>query len=241
MNKYLILLLSALTLSACTGMNTLMGNLYLGQVEPVYMKDLKPGLSSEEIQNRLGSAPSVIRKVDSPEGNGKQIVIFQYENIVEEYVGKGLFWILFEDNSLMTHGLGDARQAEFVWYSAYYDFLRTNGKIKPSDAERSKYQKMKQLYQLTSYEDEYFTYRIVVAGKLERKEIDNDYSNYLIAQKKSEIDSKLEVARNNTIAIAQANELISLQRSALVMQSLRPVTSNCRTTQFGSSWYTNCY
>lgn len=241
MKKYLILLLLALTLSACSGLSTLKDNLYLGHVEPVYIRELQPGLTSEEIQKRLGTAPAVIRKIASPEGNGKQMVIFQYENIVEEYIGKGPFWIIFENNSLMTHGLGDARQAEFIWYSAYYDFLQTNGKIKPSDAERSKYQKMKQLYQLTSYEDEYFTYRIVVAGKLERKEIDNDNSNYLIAQKKSEIDAKLEVARNNTIAIAQANELISLQRSALVMQSLRPVTSNCRTTQFGSSWYTNCY
>jgi hypothetical protein len=241
MNKYLILLLSALTLSACSGVNTVMGNLYLGKFEPVYIKDLQPGLSSEEIQKRFGSAPSLIRKVDSPEGNGKQILIFQYENIVEEYMNQGPFWILFEKNSLITHGLGDAYQAEFFWYSAYYDFLQTNNKIKPSDAERSKYQKMKQMYQLTSYEDEYFTYRIVVAGKLERSEIDNDSSNYLIAQKKSEIDSKLELKRNNSIAIAQANELISLQRTALIMQSLRPVTRNCRTTQFGGSWYTNCY
>ena len=238
MKKYFILILSALTLSACSGMNTLMGNLYLGKVEPVYIKDLKPGLSTEEIQKRFGSTPSVIRKIDSPEGMGKQIVIFQYDNAVEEYKGEGPYWILFENNILISHGRGDTHQAEFVWYSAYYDFLQASGKIKPSDAERSKYQKMKQMYQLTSYEDEYFTYRIVVAGKLERAEIDNDNSNYLIAQKKSEIDSKLEAARNNSIAIAQANELISLQRTALIMQSLRPVHRNCTTTTFGSSWYT---
>lgn len=241
MKNILILLLFTFIASACSGISSFTSNLYLGSVEPVYIKNLKPGISSEEIEKILGSSPTVISNVESPEDNGKKIIIFQYENTVEEYIGKGPFWIIFEDNLLITHGLGDARQAEFIWYSAYYDFLLTNGKIKPSDAERSKYKKLKQLYQLTSYEDEYFTYRIVVAGKLERKEVDSDYFNYLIAQKKSEIDTKLEVARNNSIAVAQANELISLQRTALVMQSLRPVQHNCTTTTFGSSWYTNCY
>lgn len=233
MKKFLIALISLAFLSACN-------NLYLGKVEILKIEDLKQGLTTEEIVKHFGP-PSLIHTFASPSDSKKTVHVYQYENFVEEYMYKGPFWLLFEENSLITHGLGDTRQAEFIWSSAYYDFLRTNGKIKHSDAERSKYKKMKQLYQLTSYEDEYFTYRIVVAGKLERAEIDNDYSNYLIAQKKSEIDSKIEVAKNNSIAIAQANELISLQRTALIMQSLRPVTSNCRTTQFGSSWYTNCY
>jgi hypothetical protein len=241
MKIYLILLLSALTLSACTGMNTLMGNIYLGQVEPVYVKDLKPGLSSEEIQKLFRSAPSLIRKIESPEDNGKQIFVYQYEDTVKEYIDEGPIWILFEDNNLVTHGLGDTRQAELVWYSAYYDYLRANKKISRSDAERSKYQKLKQLYQLTSYEDEYFTYRIVVAGKLDRSEIDNDNANYLIAQKKSDVDSKLDIARNNAVAIAQTNELIRLQSAALVMQSMRPIINNCTSTHFGSTWYTSCY
>lgn len=238
MIKTFSVFISLFLLSSCQ-------NLYLGQVEILQVKDLKEGMKTEEIVKHLG-APISIHKFPSPSDFNKITVVYQYENLVEEYMNKGPFWIIFEDNSLMTHGLGDTRYAEFIWHSAFFDFQRINNKIKFSDAERSRYQKMKQLYKLTSYEDEYFTYRIVVAGKLERGEIDSDNYNYLIAQKKSDIDSKLDVVRNNSIAIAQTNELISLQRAALIMQSMRPLGNttkytNCSSTQFGRTWYTNCY
>jgi hypothetical protein len=231
------------------------GNLYKGHFELAHRSDLKPGISIAQTEKLIVLPTANTRTFVAPDDPKKSMTVLEFENALQEYEDRGKHWILFDDNKLVAEGLGGSREAELYWNISYYDYLKDNGKLNRVDAERKKYQKMKELYTLTSYENEYFLYRILLVSKLDKKEIDGDNADYLLAQKKSEIDSKLEVARQNAISLQLAQQMVALQRAALFMQAMSSVQQSlqtqqpafnrvgfsCTTNRMGNFSTTNCY
>ena len=249
----LILIAVMFLLVSCNSISNTAGNLMLGHFEYAHKSDLKAGMSLEGAKRVIQISPSSSYTFPAPDDPKKSMIALQFEDALQEYEGHGKHWVLFENDKLVAEGLGTTREAELYWYISYYDYLRDNSKLSGADSERKKYQKMQQLYSITSYENEYFTYRILLASKLDKKEIDGDTANYLLAQKKSEIDAKLEVARQNAIAQQQTQQMIDLQRTGLFLQSMANMQQSlqtkqpafnrlsCTTNQFGSTWNTTCY
>lgn len=232
---------------AVEGCSTGVGkNLYRGSFDYATKSQLKPGLTIDKVSEIIQFSPNETRTFPAPEGGADVISALEFNEALEEYRGLGKHWLLFKNNKLAAEGMGGAREAEMYWFTAHYDDLRDNGVIGRAEAERKKYQKLQQLYTTTPYETEYFTYRIVVAGQLDRKEIDNDTANYLLAKKKNDVGAKLEIAKQS----AYARELVSLQRSALFLQAMstiqQPVyvqgsSTGCTATRYGNTWFANCY
>lgn len=229
------------------GCSSLTENIYRGSVQYAHKSDLKPGMSIDQAKQTIPFSPTDTRTFPGPSSANKTMTAVEFNGAIEEYLNVGKHWLLFEDNKLVAEGAGTAKEAEMYWYAAFYDDLRDSSKISRAETERKKYQKLQQLYGVTPYENEYFTYRIVVAGKLDRKEIDDDMANYLLAQKKNEVTARLDVARQNALT----QEMVNLQRTALFMQTMATIqtvptvptrsSASCTTNRFGNTWYTNCY
>lgn len=233
------LLFIIVVLTGCSTFQTFKDNLIMGHFEYARIADLKLGISIEEAKKVVQISPIGVKTFTGPDDAKKQMTLLIFEDALQEYQGKGKHWLLFDSGKLISQGQGDATTAELLWTFAYYDFLSEGGKSTRADAERKKYQKLTQLYTLNSYENEYFTYRVVIASRVDKKEIDLDMANYLLAQKKAEIDAK--------------GEMLSLQRSALFLQTMQTLQTtqtqylpprkniDCTTTHIGSTAHTSCY
>jgi hypothetical protein len=194
--------------------------------------------------------PVQVRTFAAPDDQTKRLSAVEYDEAFQDYWGKGKHFILFSDNKVVTQGLGDAAAAEFGVYAAYLEYQRSNGRMNTADVERAKLAKLRELYRLSTLDEEFLTYRVVVAGKVDRKEIDLDTANYLIAQKKAEIEAKLAATEQSAQAAARADQMLRMQQSALMLQFLGTMQpygqqpsfkANCRTTQMGPFWNTQCF
>lgn len=243
--KKALLFFVLVTFAGCSTISGIQNNLIMGSFEYARIADLKQGISIEEAKRIVQISPVGVKTFVGPEDSKKLMTVLVFENALQEYQDKGKHWLLFEDGKLINQGQGDATIAELLWAFGYYDLLSEQGKLNRADAERKKYQKLTQLYALNSYENEYFTYRIVIASRVDKKEIDLDMANYLLAQKKAEIDAKIETARQSYISQQQTNEMLRLQRSSLFLQSMQTLqvprkSFDCTTTHFGSISHTSC-
>lgn len=243
--KKALLFFVLVTFAGCSTISGIQNNLIMGRFEYARVADLKQGISIEEAKRIVQISPVGVKAFVGPGDTKKQMTVLVFEGALQEYQDKGKHWLLFDDGKLVSQGQGDAASAELLWTFTYYDLLSEGGKLTRANAERKKYQKITQLYALNSYENEYFTYRIVIASRVDKKEIDLDMANYLLAQKKAEIDAKIETARLNFITQQQTDEMLRLQRSSLFLQSMQTLQAprknfDCTTTHLGSTSYTSC-
>jgi hypothetical protein len=225
-------------------------NLYLGSVQYPNSTELKVGMNRVDVDKLIGSQPVRTRTFAAPDDQSRQLTAVEYDEAFKDYWGKGKHYILFSDDKVVTQGLGDAASVEFGVYAAYFEYQRSNGRMNTADVERARLAKLRELFKLTTLDEEFLTYRVVVAGKVDRKEIDLDMANYLIAQKKAEVEAKLAAAEQGAQAAARADQMLRMQQSALMLQflgTMQPyrqqpsLRANCTTTQMGNYWNTQCF
>lgn len=216
-----------------TGCSSLVKNLYLGSVQPVSKAKIYNEISLDDFKKIVVSSPQDTRKLSEP----VDMVIYEYQGVFVEYENEK-HWYGFVDNKLVKEGKGTAKNALISIYFAYVDGLISEKKIGGADAERKKYSKYREVYPVSSYEDELFKYRIVIAGQLDRKEIDSDMADYLLAKKKNEIQANVDSLRSG----AMLQDLVEAQRMQMIMQSLSSFRqTRCTSSVIGKTTYTNCY
>lgn len=172
--------------------------------------------------------------------------------LVIDYYFNKRYWILFLDAKLIGYGTGVAEKSEFYIYQTYCSHLLREQKIKRSDAEKLLYNKFKDLHGSDPFVDEFFTYRIMIAEKLDAGEIKQTEADYLFAQKASEIEVKLKTIRYQEAQLQiqqqqlyEQRQQTKLARSQVFLQFLQTYQAQYKQYQqhktynimpFGSGW-----
>ena len=213
--------------------------------------ELNPERTIEEIRKIIEKEPYYGLLIEestfpAPYDINKQMKLLEY------YFNKRV-WIVFDDTGkLVNYGDGLAKEAEFITYKSFYDFLVKKEKILKSESEKLTFQKYKELYKTTPLEDEYFLYKIMISSKLEKGDIDSSEVEYLITKKSNEINERVQSREYQRSQLNIQSRQLSIAKKQLFLQLLQNVsqintytpsykTFNCNSYAVGNSIHTSCY
>lgn len=179
------------------------------------------------------------------------------------------FWLLFNQNNefiffeMVNSNYNSDKEiaidAEYRISTAYLKKLLQNKKITHAYEARQTFNKYKELFGSDNYTDELFLYKIMLAEKVDKGAIDLAESEYLVAEKTSNIKERIESAQYQSDQIEVLNWQAELQRSANNLQLFQAYSQernnrrnrnipsismpriNCRSINFGTITDTTCW
>ncbi len=186
------------------------------------VSEMKFGRPINEILSKIPEKPRAIKTFQDP-GDEKTIyTVYEYDLLPPNarYNIKYPYWILTVQNKFIAYGIGHASEAEMLVNKVYLEYLLKQGTITQGEAERRYYAKYKQLYgDSDPLLDELFAYRIMIADKLDKGEIERSEADYLISKKSAEIAKKKQKLQMQQAQIAIQQRANSLAASQALMQT----------------------
>lgn len=134
----------------------------------------------------------------------------------------------------------DDRPKQFAAFNEQINAQRTAKQIGYADGQRKKQDYAKRLWPDDPYAGEFFSYTVLLGGKVDRGEMPADEYMYLSAQKGSEIAQRhrADASRNAQDAAALLGAMPQYQAPRLEPYRMKqPTRTNCYTDSLG---YTNC-
>jgi len=108
------------------------------------------------------------------------------------------YWFIFDNkNKLIEHGEGDEKVANYAWNCMVTRAFRANGFLTYAEAAKRDFKgflKLEKDNPYMSYFKEIWKHRIMLAEKLDKKEITEKEFDYLTTQKQNEIKEKIHRA-----------------------------------------------
>lgn len=182
----------------------------------------------------------------APYDINKKMKVLQY------YFNKRV-WIVFDEtDKLVTYGDGLAKEAEYITYKSFYDFLVETKKILKSEAEKLSFQKYKELYGTSPIEDEYFLYKIMMLEKVDKGVIGATEAEYLLTTKSNELNERMQSREYQRSQLNIQSQQLTLAKKQLFLQLLHNSTKNntytpsyksfnCNSYKIGNTINTSCY
>lgn len=195
-----------------------------GCATPLPVAELQPGKPLAEIQKVVGDTPKAVNAFRAPDDPNEQLKVLEYEFALPNSQDQRPYphWLLFHKDRFVAYGLGRTREAEFNVNRWYVDYLLKEKKIKQGEGER----RIRDIY-VSLYGpphplmDEFVTYKILIADKLDAGKIERAEADHLISKKWAEVSEKLAVLEHQrAIAEAQQRSASALQSQMLMQMSL---------------------
>jgi hypothetical protein len=204
MKKFIVLMIVVLFSTGCAHISA----------PRIDLSNIQSGCSMEEVKARIPAVPE-IKSVPSfaeelsifalevlpetkkasfdREGFRKHSKKFQRWNLLLYQVGNESLWFFFDEkNKLWFSGKGPEEIANYEMYKQVTTTVEEAGEITHAQARTLEYKKFRTLesYKNNPYSsvlDEYCKYRIMLAEKLDNKQITKKGFDYLSAQKENEL------------------------------------------------------
>lgn len=164
---------------------------------PVTFPDekIKTGMSMQAFKSLVPKKPVQASNITIPSTPPTDFVVYEHEfSLPKKFNVPGIhpIWIAFHNDKLVRVGYGNSKNAEYEGYAWYLSEDIKAGRKKPHQALSILYQKYKEIFgQPDPLTNEYMTYLIMVAKKVDQGEISQQEAEYKLAQKQSEINEKL--------------------------------------------------
>lgn len=219
--------------------------LLFGCASIVPVTEMKYGRPIQEILSKIPEEPRAVKTFPDPGDEKTIFTVYEYDLLPPnaKYNIKYPYWILALQDRFIAYGIGYAAEAEMLVNRSYLEYLLKQGAIKQGEAERAYYAKYKQLYgDSDPLLDEFFTYKIMIADKLDKGNIDKAEADYLVSQKSAEIAKKKQELQMQQTRIAiqqQANELAAsqaLMQMGLQLLQMQQRPSTYTIMPFGQGW-----
>lgn len=210
--------------------------------------ELRTGITLEDAKKKIAAIPTREGKIPPPPGENGTLYAVEYNIAEQQNYAPSPHWLLFYENQLATYGRGDIRVAEVTAYYLYYSSLARRKVITWEHVETAQWNKVVELYGYTVPNDyrAYAAYRIELAIKLDRGELDEATVSRLYAEREAEMSARADAAQRDYAAQQQVRtnqSLMLMGLGAQMMQSARPAynpTINCTSIQQGAFTNTNC-
>jgi hypothetical protein len=182
---------------------------------------LKHGTPMADIKHKIYTAPLAENTFQDPVGN--PLTVLEYNLRPDRQTQSASpYWFLFFEDKLVAYGLGSTREAQFYVGQLFLNYLVQEKKMDLVTAEQRLYGVYKSLYGSENpLMDEYFRYKIMIAEKLDKGEIDRSEAEYMVSQKMSEIQAKIrQIKYQNAQIQAQkrAQSMALMQMGLQMMQ-----------------------
>ncbi len=186
------------------------------------VSEMKFGRPINEILSKIPEKPRAIKTFHDPGDEKTILTVYEYDLLPPnaKYNIKYPYWILAVQDRFIAYGIGYAAEAEMLVNRVYLEYLLKQGAIKQGEAERRYYAKYKQLYgDSDPLLDEFFTYKIMIADKLDKGEIDKAEADYLVSKKYAEIAKKKQELQMQQAQITIQQRANRLAASQALMQT----------------------
>lgn len=183
---------------------------------------IKAGQTYEQFMGYVTKPPIAKTELIAPDDPNLRAVVYEYKFIPPQSTGIAeslSHWFAFVNKKLSFTGVGGLKEAEYQLFQHWVADRLANKKMNLSTAYKSIYAKYQELYgQPDALTAEYVTYVIMLADKLDRKQISEAESEYLLAQKRSEMAGKYQALQVQQAEQHRQQEMLNLQRQQLISQ-----------------------
>jgi hypothetical protein len=158
--------------------------------------ELRSGLSQETVRSKIEKEPEKVIAFALPEQPVLTFTVFEYRLAPQENWPEQPYWVLFNEDGLISFGTGALREAKARAYDSYYEWMAAQGDMPRGQAEQKLRDKLVELYgaELNPEIDEFLAYRAEVLGQVDAKKLDEAEAGRLIYTKYVELE-----ARNRTV------------------------------------------
>lgn len=183
---------------------------------------IRAGQTYEQFVGYVTKPPIAKTELIAPDDPKLRAVVYEYKFIPPKSAGISeslSHWFAFVNQELMFTGVGGLKEAEYQLFQHWVADRLANKKMNLSTAYKSIYGKYQELYgQPDALTAEYVTYVIMLADKLDKKQISETESEYLLAQKRSEMAEKYQALQAQQAEQQRQQEMLNLQRQQMRSQ-----------------------
>jgi hypothetical protein len=185
--------------------------------------DLRSGLSQEIVRAKIEKEPERVVAFELPEQPALKFTVLEYFLAPQENWPEQPFWVLFNEDGLVSFGPGGLREAKARAYDSYFEWMAAQGDMLRGQAERKLREKMAELYgvELNPAIDDYLAYRAEVESEVDAKKLDDAGADRLIYAKYVELDARNRTVEAPLLPPAEAKRFAVMAQMGLDEKSAR--------------------
>lgn len=185
--------------------------------------ELRSGLSQETVRAKIEKEPEKSVSFALPEQPELKFTVLEYQLAPQKNWPEQPYWVLFNDDGLISFGAGGLREAKARAYDSYYDWMAAQGDMPRAIAEEKLRAKLVELYgaELNPEIDEFMAYRVETLAQLDAKKIDEAEAGRRIYAKYVELEARNRTPEAPLLAPAEAKRFAVLAQMGLDELSAR--------------------
>jgi hypothetical protein len=204
--------------------------------------ELRSGLPQDAVRAKIEKEPERAVSFALSEQPELQFTVLEYLLAPEENAPEQPYWVLLDDEGLISFGLGGLREANARAYDSYYQWMAVQGGLPRAAAEQMYRAKLLELYgsDINPEVDEFMTYRAEAMHQVDAKQIDEAEARRRIYAKYVELEARNRTAADPLLTPAEADRFAMLaqmgldRRSARLAQRPRAIDWSLACAGFGS-------
>ena len=185
--------------------------------------DLRSGLSEETVRAKIEKEPERDIAFALPEQPALKFTVLEYLLAPQKNWPEQPYWVLFNDDGLVSFGAGGLREAKARAYDSYYEWMAAQGDMPSALAEQKLRDKMAELYgaELNPEVDEFLAYRVEMMGEVDAKKLGAAEAGQLIYAKYAELEARNRTAEAPLLPPDKAKRFDILAQMGLDEMSAR--------------------
>lgn len=185
--------------------------------------DLRSGLSQEVVRAKIEKAPERVVAFALPEQPALKFTVLEYLLAPQENWPEQPYWVLFNEDGLVSFGPGGLREAKARAYDSFFEWMAAQGDMPRGQAERKLRDKLAELYgaELNPEIDDYLAYREQIESGVDAKKLDEAAAERLIYAKYVELEARNRTAEAPLLPLAEAKRFAVMAQMGLDEQQAR--------------------
>jgi hypothetical protein len=185
--------------------------------------DLRSGLSQEAVRAKIEKEPERVVDFELPEQPALKFTVLEYILAPEPNWPEQPYWVLFNEDGLISFGPGGLREAKARAYDSFFEWMAAQGDMPRGQAEQKLRDKMAELYgaELNPEIDDYLSYRAQVESEVDAKKLDDAGAARLIYAKYVELEARNRTAAAPLLEPAEARRFAVMAQMGLDEKSAR--------------------
>jgi hypothetical protein len=185
--------------------------------------ELRSGLSQETVRAKIEKEPEKTISFALPEQPELQFTVLEYRLAPQKNWPEQLYWVLFNDDGLISFGTGGLREANARAYDSYYDWMAAQGDMPRAAAEQKYRAKLLELYgdELNPEVDAFLAYRAEAMSQVDAKQLDEAEAGRRIYAKYVELEARNRTVEDPLLAPADAKRFPVVAQMGLDQLSAR--------------------
>jgi len=185
--------------------------------------DLRSGLSQDAVRAKIEKEPERVVAFALPEQPALKFTVLEYRLAPEKNWPEQPYWVLFNEDGLISFGSGGLREAKARAYDSYYEWMAAQGDMPRGQAEQKLRDKMAELYgaELNPEVDDYLAYRAEVQSEVDAKKLDDAGADRRIYAKYVELEARNRTVEAPLLPPAEAKRFAVMAQMGLDEMSAR--------------------